>query len=287
MSTKIEWAEETFNPIIGCSKISDGCTNCWAEKMAFRIANMQVSSPYLNVIKGEKWAYFKNPKHGWNGKTHLIESALEKPLKWKKPRRIFVCSMGDLFHESVEWNWITKVCRVIEKCPQHTFLFLTKRPERMKTYFFDVIMNYHHNPFKNLWIGVTAENQEQADNRIPILLQIPAAKRFVSIEPMLGRVDLTSIQHSNEMSINVLTGEMQITTQHRVIRPTMVENLDWVIIGSESGPKRRECKEEWVIDLIQQCEVSDVPVMVKQLHRNGKKVSLPEINGKIYNEYPV
>jgi len=258
MSTKIEWATETWNPIIGCSKISPGCQNCYAERMAVRLANMNHVAYYQAVTCPGP----HQQPNKWNGKTYLVESALNKPFMWKKPRRIFVCSMSDLFHESVPFEWISMVYECVASNPQHTFLFLTKRPERMKSYF-----DYIQKTFKdagsqyiqlpNLYLGVTAENQEQANKRIPILLQIPAAKRFVSIEPMLESVTLKQINY-----------------------------LDWVIVGAESGPGRRECHPEWVSNVVDQCKQSSIPVLVKQLYINGKKVSLPKINGKVYDQYP-
>ncbi len=231
MSTKIEWAEETWNPIIGCSHASPGCDHCYAERMAGRLSN--IPAQYENYSKVVRWG--QHPKtdmyYGlgqWNGETHLVEFAIQKPFHWKKPRRIFICSMGDLFHETVPFEWIDKVMVWATIATQHTFMVLTKRPERMKEYFsrereeiadglekacYDIGISFDDDPdsaacyvwnringvtakettgwpLTNLWIGVTAENQEQADKRIPILQHIPAAKRFVSIEPMLGPVDL-------------------------------------------------------------------------------------------------
>jgi len=299
MSTKIEWCEETWNPIIGCSKISSGCKNCYAERMAGRLANIQ--SQVINYGQVVEWKESEKgsdyPMSKWNGKTHFVESALEKPFKWKKPRRIFVCSMGDLFHESVPFEWIERVWKIMAMCTQHTFLVLTKRPERIIPFFkyvgnrvkksdLDSVPTQSENPFDyintlpNVWIGVTAENQKMADKRIPIFLKVPAAKRFVSIEPMLGPVDLTSIKGDAGSYYQVLEPIKWAGVKNRR------EAIDWVIIGSESGPNRRWCIEKWVEDLIKQCEMANVPIVVKQLHRNGKKVALPEINGKIYNEYP-
>ncbi|MFA6281872.1 MAG: DUF5131 family protein, partial [Candidatus Omnitrophota bacterium] len=145
MSTKIEWTNETWNPVVGCSKISEGCENCYAEKMACRLTSMEYAE-YDRSHDGEASMSDAKPvgyydsvtdlsKRQWNGRTVLVESALEKPLHWKKPRKIFVCSMGDLFHESVPFDWVDKVMAIIVLCPQHTFQVLTKRPERMAEYF--------------------------------------------------------------------------------------------------------------------------------------------------------
>ena len=263
MGTKIEWTEETWNPIIGCSKVSPGCDNCYAERMACRLAHMD-NRNYQDVTgSNSNRTWFDN----WNGKTAFVESALEKPLHWKKPRRIFVCSMGDLFHESVPFEWIDKVFAVMAICPHHTFQVLTKRPGRMLDYLSDpktqigipgvcssktntkIDLNKFFAaagwPIKNVMLGVTAENQEQADKRIPILLQIPAAKRFVSVEPMLGPVDL-------EKNIS----------EHCLIKPAAF--LDWVICGGESGPGARPMYPDWVRSLRDQCKAAGVPFFFKQ-----------------------
>ena len=218
--TKIEWSEFTWNPVVGCSKVSPGCKNCYAERMAIRLAGIECSSAYrkakyINVITKDKATY------GWTGQTWLDESNLQIPLKRKKATMYFVCSMGDLFHESVPFGWIDKVWAVMALCPDHTFQILTKRPKRMAEYLDNYLlrvkfmqdaaaeMKLPHNdfmytpektgvynftvPLPNVWLGTTAENQEMADLRIPELLECPAAKRFVSVEPMLGAVDLTKI----------------------------------------------------------------------------------------------
>lgn len=269
MATKIPWTEATWNPIIGCSHASPGCDNCYAERMAKRLFHMQAeecNGPYYELA-----AY-----NGWTGKTVFVESALEKPLHWKKPRQIFVCSMADLFHESVPFEWIDRVMGMITLCPQHTFQVLTKRPERMLKYFggwySKTIL-----PIENLWLGVTAENQEQADIRIPILLQIPAALRFVSVEPMLGKINLGNVssakndgdpdsgwygKHGGYPYLNCLTGR-----EYCVMAGNDTDyKLDWVIIGAESGPGRRKCEWKWPENLVNQCHDAGVPCFVKQIH---------------------
>jgi len=239
MSTKIGWTNETWNTIVGCSKVSEGCKNCYAEKMAVRLDNIGLQQ-YAKVVKEHV---------GWNGKTAFVKSAPEKPLHWKKPRMIFVNSMGDTFHESVPFDWIDGLMRIIRQCPQHTFQILTKRPKRMHEYFCTV----NELPECNVWLGVTAENQRCADERIPILLQIPAAKRFVSIEPMLGNMIIDPFIHPIDNN----------GKQYK-------SGLDWIIVGCESGHNRRECKIEWVESVVQQCQDANVPVFVKQLSINGK-----------------
>lgn len=254
--TKIEWTEETWNPIIGCSKVSPGCDHCYAERMANRLVGMGQES-YNNVMEAR---IGQAPR--WNGKTHLVESALDKPLHWKKPRTIFVCSMGDLFHESVMWSWIDQVMEVIEKCPQHTFMVLTKRPEIMQAFFEQA--NYP-DILSNLWLGVTAENQEMADKRIPVLLQVPAAKRFVSVEPMLGPVNLSYLETKGGDHIDALNGMEYFTVDHTTRQDHRIINkLDWVICGGESGPGARPMHADWARSLRDQCQEAEVPFFFKQ-----------------------
>ncbi len=266
MATKIQWAEETWNPVVGCSKVSPGCNNCYAERMAKRLCAMGQEN-YFPVV---------NPG-GWTGKTHLVESALSKPLHWKKPRTIFVCSMGDLFHESISFNDILEVMYIIHRCPQHTFLFLTKRPQRMHEFFTDWIPNpfwIHIDNMQNVWLGVTAENQEQADKRIPILLQIPAAKRFVSIEPMLGPIDLKTEWIEDELQAFGGNGA------------NYFNSLGWVICGAESGPNRRDMSLCWVDSLKDQCVNAGVSFFFKQMYQGNKKIKMPELDGQIWNQTP-
>jgi protein gp37 len=281
--SKIEWTNETWNPIVGCSKLSPGCQNCYAEKMALRLVHMPHTDYYAFVLDNnkeddpEKFKYL--PK--WNGQTHLNEEGLYKPLSWKKPRMVFVISMGDLFHESTPFKEIDKVMAIIAISPKHTFQILTKRANRMHEYFSqgketliacwedaiyemgvvdkqsecpDVIACYVNNraekewPFKNIWLGVTAENQEQADKRIPILNEIPAAVKFVSIEPMLSAVDLNkSLEHTLKCHAGGLKN-----------------CLSWVICGGESGHKARPMHPNWVRSLRDQCKTANVPFFFKQ-----------------------
>lgn len=193
-NTKIEWAQKVWNPVVGCTKCSPGCDNCYAERMACRLAYMG-QRKYEAVLIGkenENWGFF--PK--WNNKVVCDEKVLDQPLHWKKPCRIFVCSMSDLFHPKVPFEFFTKIMAMIEQCKQHTFLALTKRPERMAYCFEDMALP------KNLWLGVTVCNQAEADEKIPILLQIPAAKRFISIEPCLSPVDLLKYLKTEQGELN-------------------------------------------------------------------------------------
>jgi protein gp37 len=231
--TKIEWATDTWNPITGCTKISEACQNCYAERMSKRLAGR------CGYPEGEPFRVTLHP------------DKLDQPMRWKKPRMIFVCSMGDLFHEDVPNSFLDQIFAVMAKAEQHIFLLLTKRPKRAKEYIlramYDENCNYQGwyeaindleipdvTPMENVWLGVTAENQQRADERIPILMQIPAAKRFVSIEPMLGMVDLSIPPH-----------------------------IDWVICGGETGPGARPMHLDWVRSLRDQCQAAGVPFFFK------------------------
>jgi protein gp37 len=176
---------------------------------------------------------------------------LDAPLYWRKPKKIFVCSMGDLFHKDIQTHQIYEVFRIMEACPQHTFLVLTKRPERMKQLIAGVVTGWETKHRENIWLGVTAENQEMADKRIPILLQIPAAKKFVSVEPMLGPVDLSYPLNGGPEQNGY--GEWVQT----------FPPLDWVICGPETGPGARFCDWQWAYELAQQCNKAGVPFFDK------------------------
>jgi protein gp37 len=249
MPSKIEWTDETWNPVVGCSKISAGCENCYAQKMACRLAHMG-NRAYQDVVRVSDQGI---PLPGrWNGKTAFVETALYKPLHWKKPRRIFVCSMGDLFHESVPFKWVHQIWDIMKACPQHTFMILTKRPEKMKRdielVYMKERMGWAKGFWQHVWLGVTAENQETADERIPVLLQIPAAVRFVSVEPMLWRVDLTPwLPRFLDFSYT-----------------TDPARLDWIICGGESGPGARPLHPDWARSLRDQCQDAEVPFFFKQ-----------------------
>jgi protein gp37 len=246
-NTKIEWAEETWNPVTGCTKISDGCKNCYAESIFKRFS--------------EKWGY------GFNEITYHPDR-IDEPLSWQKPRRVFVCSMGDLFHEDVSFEVIAKVFKTMGYCwvkkKGHTFIVLTKRPERMKKFFSDWPMFEN---FPNVWLGVTAEKQEQANERIPVLLSIPAVKRFVSIEPMLGPVELDAIEcepsyFENALSLEEWTG----AEDSPEVKASMGGGalLDLVICGGESGPGARPVHPDWVRGVRDSCLAFEVPFFFKQ-----------------------
>ncbi|MDR0510191.1 MAG: phage Gp37/Gp68 family protein [Rikenellaceae bacterium] len=238
-TTKIEWTDKTWNPVTGCTKISAGCVNCYAEVMARR----------LQAMGPDKY------KNGFNLTLH--KDVLSEPLKWKKPHTIFVCSMSDLFHKDVPDEFITQVVGVIRLTPQHRYQLLTKRVERMADYF-----STRQIP-DNVWLGVTVENRE-AKKRIDYLRTLSAPIRFLSCEPLLE--DL---------------GEINF------------DNIDWVIVGGESGTSARPMKEKWVLSIKEQTEKQGSAFFFKQWgtwgrdgvkrnkHENGKL-----IGGEIYQQMP-
>ncbi len=216
-----KWWDVAWNPVTGCTPISEGCANCWAKGMASRLrgrAGYPEDEPFRVTLHPDK---------------------LDQPLHWKKPRKIFVCDMGDLFHRDVPWAWISKIWKRMWIYAEHDFLVLTKRPYRMGEFLHNHAEYAQFAP-ENIWLGVTCENQKWADIRIPLLEKIPAAVRFVSFEPLLE----------------------EVVAQTR--------GIDWAIIGCESGPKRRPCKLEWVRNLVYQFKSEGKAVWVKQLSIDGK-----------------
>lgn len=173
MSTKIQWTDETWNPVRGCSLVSAGCANCYAMKQAHRFGG--TDKPYEGLTEIGP----QGPR--WTGKIRLVPEALWEPLHWKTPRRIFVNSMSDLFHKDVPDHFLAQVGEVIQQAQRfgHTFQILTKRPQRMRDY----LQKNGRTPLHNAWFGVSVEDQATADERIPLLLQTPAATRFISVEP--------------------------------------------------------------------------------------------------------
>lgn len=262
--TTIEWTDATWNPIRGCSRISEGCRNCYAESVAARFSGPgQAYDGLAKRVAVTKESRGRFPRviseARWTGEVRVIDSALYLPLRWKKPRRIFVNSMSDLFHESVPDSWLDHIFKIIAKARQHTFQILTKRPARMLEY-----VGPHLKPvpefLPHVWFGVSVEDQKTADERIPLLLETPAAVRFISAEPLLGPVDLRFLQPNGEVEINALAGT------HGVYRPHRGGNahLDWVICGGESGPRARPMHPDWARALRDQCQAAGMPFFFKQ-----------------------
>lgn len=287
-SSRIEWTELTWNPTTGCNKVSAGCKYCYAEIMHRRLMKMypdKYNNPFLDGA-------FEFPE------------ALQYPLKKKKPSIVFVNSMSDIFHENISWNYIYKIFEVMHLAHWHTFQVLTKRAERLPE-LKDVYMHLKRNypdadfPSKNVWLGVSVEDQKAADERIPLLLQVPAAIRFLSCEPLLGAVDFASD------CINKQLSKTGVNTENST-------GIDWVICGGESGNKSRLMHPDWARSLRDQCNAAGVPFFFKQwgeympidaarLYRNDKRIDFTDgvamlkvgkkkagrlLDGREWNEMP-
>lgn len=240
MTHKIEWTERTWNPTAGCTKVSSGCKNCYAETMAKRLQAMGVKG-YENEFK-----------------FNIVPSRLNDPYKRKKPTVYFLNSMSDIFHEEMPEDYLDQIFDVIEDTPHHTYQVLTKRADKMKEYF-----TKRQVP-NNIWLGVTVDNKRQGLPRIDKLREIKATVLFLSVEPLL--------EDLGKMNLN---------------------NIDWVIVGGESGPKARPMDKEWVLNIKQQCDDKDIAFFFKQwgtwgadkIKRN-KKLNGKEIDGKVWQEFP-
>ena len=278
--TKIEWTEATWNPITGCSVISPGCTNCYAMKLAGTRLQHHESRKGLTV----------DSRAGpvWTGEVRFNEQWLDQPLRWKRPRMIFVCAHGDLFHESVPDEWIDRVFAVMALAPQHTFQVLTKRSARMREYICDLESEAHQATVRrmvdawpkghlipeggiivngpNVWLGVSVEDQARANERIPDLLHTPAAVRWLSCEPLLGEVDLTFVHFENDRGgrecFDAL--DLHLREGETFKDDSCTATVDWVVVGGESGSGARPMLAEWARGLRDQCEAARVPFFFKQ-----------------------
>lgn len=256
-TTRIEWADLTINPVRGCSHCSPGCDNCYAERFAARLA--------LNPKSGKAYAGLVDFKGKWTGKISTPDLSVFDRLP-KTPKRIFMGSMTDMFHPNLDDNdgqgWRAILKRIFEYS-QHTFMVLTKRPDIMQRSIEWLIAQDGDLP-PNLWLGVTVCNQAEADAKIPVLLATPAAKRFVSIEPMLGPMDLTSIEYLEGViegadESGMLDALRGLTMDDAPTHPA----LDWVICGGETGPGSRPMHPDWVRSLRDQCQEATVPFFFK------------------------
>ena len=305
--SKIEWTDKTWNPIIGCTKVSPACDNCYAEKMACRLAQMEQTAASYGEVVGLTC-------NAWNGRTYLVESALGKPLHWRKPCRVFVGSMTDLFHKETPDEWLDKIFAVMAMTPHITYQILTKRPEGMREYmnklrygvgFVDTplaienenaVTQWLDRGMPNVWLGVTVENQQWADHRIPILLDTPASVRFVSVEPMLGpvRLDILNFHQSVLPSaFNALLGGETLLRHGEWDFQFGSDGafLDWVICGGETGHGARPMHPDWACDLLMQCESEGVPFFFKKWgsYKGLEDWRIPggeKIGGKIVREFP-
>lgn len=250
--SQIEWTDTTWNPVAGCSVVKSGCLNCYAMEMARRLESMGIEK-YQGLLKKT------NNKVVWNGKIKEDHQSLTLPYTWKKPRKIFVNSMSDLFHDNVSDEFIYQIWKVMEETSHHSYQILTKRPQRMATF-----ITQMNKVLPNVWLGTSVENQE-VTNRIEALRTVPAIVRFVSFEPLIGSVG----------NINL-------------------NNIHWAIVGGESGSSARPIKEEWIDDIHDACRIYDTAFFFKQWGRWGKdnkkrskKANGREYKGTVWNELPL
>jgi protein gp37 len=250
-NSKIEWTDATWNPITGCDIVSPGCINCYAMRLAgTRLQHHPSRAGLTKLVKG---------KPVWTGEVRLNEKWLDQPLQWRRPRRVFVCAHGDLFHENVPVEWIDKVFAVMGAAQHHTFQVLTKRPDRMRAWAdkamvdhqlcsgggcnycggFDGRVPWKSYPFPNVWLGFSAERQQEFDERWKHMREIKAAVTFVSMEPLLSPI---------------------------FFRPA---KPDWIIVGGESGPGARAMDAAWARDIRDQCAEQDTAMFMKQMARKA------------------
>jgi protein gp37 len=340
VATTIEWTQETWNPVHGCDRVSPGCDRCYALKMAKRLKAMGRPD------------YQRDGDPRTSGPGFAVQAPVNmllQPLRWKRPRRIFVDSMGDVFHAAVEDTTIARIFAVMAATPHHTYQLLTKRPARMRSLLTSA--GFHaevalalialpalaHSPaalisrelapgrsrpmepLPNLWLGTSVENQQWAENRIPLLLQTPAAVRWISAEPLLGPIDLKA-------AVRTMGSERGhgLTASYVHTRGCCAKfhGLDWVVAGGESGPGARPMDPAWARGLRDQCTAADIPFLFKQwgawaptgyqvigtptwhknavlvgdpvddlghrteMHRIGKKAAGRELDGRTWDQYP-
>jgi protein gp37 len=230
--SNIEWTEMTWNPVTGCTKISQGCKHCYAERMARR----------LEAMGSERY------RNGFNVTLH--PDLLDVPRRWRQARMVFVNSMSDLFHDDIPLAYIQRVFATMQDCPHHTFQVLTKRSERLAQLASQLTWP------KNIWMGVSVEDARVL-HRVAELRSVPAAVRFLSLEPLIGPLD-----------------ELPL------------DGIHWVIVGGESGPKARPLRKEWVTSIFCQCRAAGVPFFFKQWGGVRKDLTGRSLNGRIYNEMP-
>ena len=241
----IEWTDATWNPVSGCLMVSPGCTNCYAMRMAARLQAM--AHPAYTAVTRRSGG-----RPVWTGRLHLIDTALESPLRWRSPRRIFVNSMSDLFQDGVPGEFIRKVWGVMARAKWHTYQILTKRPENMLA----VIEDEQLATLPNVWLGTSVESADYAD-RIRVLRNVPATIRFVSFEPLLGPIGQISLR-----------------------------DIHWAIVGGELGPAARLMDEKWVTQIQSMCDRSGTAFFFKQWGGTNKKKTGRLLQGRTWDEYP-
>jgi protein gp37 len=283
-ASSIEWTDEVWNPVTGCDRVSPGCAHCYALELAPRLRAMQrargTDSGWVDAPDGTRAS--SGPAFG----VQLLPERLEQPLRWRKPRRVFVNSMSDLFHDDIPDEYIGRVFAVMAAAPQHTFQILTKRPERMhevlhgswRGWSTDFFRGFGSRPFQarwplpNVWLGVSIENRRYV-HRADILRATPAAVRFISAEPLLGPL--------------IARAEVVRPGTVRLDGPSLdLTGIDWLIVGGESGPRHRPAKPDWVRDLRTAAFVAETAFFLKQWGGRTTKAGGRELDGRTWDEMP-
>lgn len=307
--SNIQWTDSTWSPTVGCDKVSAGCTNCYAITTAYRLDHAFKQPAYAGLTRK-----LPDGSVNWTGKVRMLPERLGLPLSWKKPRRIFVDSMSDLFHEDVSDEFIEQVFGAMAVAHWHQFQILTKRPERMLAWFTEryqvplvdgsVGWEGRENrvwahrgdtldptkdagwtadgqvaapwswPLPNVWLGVSVEDQRAADERIPLLLQTPAAVRFLSCEPLLGRIELSDVSGWRDAARWL--GRMNLGP----------DAISWVIAGGESGQHFRAMNPDWARSLRDQCQAAGVAFHFKQIGGRTHGAGGRELDGRTWDEFP-
>lgn len=283
--SNIGWCDMTWQVVAGCSKVSEGCRFCWAERMAFRLKAMG-QRDYQTVV---------DDSGHWTSQVHCLEHRLEQPLHWRKPRRIFVCSMSDLFHPKVPFDFIARVFDIMAspRAEQHTFILLTKRPDRMRHFYNWLEARFKTGgfwsgdtalglaledrwPLPNIWLLTTVENRENL-GRVDFLLRLPAVVRGVCLEPMLERIDVGPFLRPYQVSLS---------TDWPAKRTYLGSKVHWLIIGGESGPGHRPLDKEAVWDTVDDARAAGTAVWLKQDSGPRPGVPLLDRNGEEVKEWP-
>ncbi|MDQ3914303.1 MAG: phage Gp37/Gp68 family protein [Actinomycetota bacterium] len=271
IGTSIEWTDVTWNPTTGCRRVSEGCDNCYAVKLARRLKAMG-NPRYQN----------DGPDGPGFGLT-LHWDKIEEPLRWKKPRRVFVNSMSDLFHPSVPHSFVRRCFQVMVEAAEHEFQILTKRPTYMARSIPRILDELRIDAPRNIWLGTSVENQAWAEKRIPALLRTPAAVRFLSCEPLLGPVDLSAFITPDCAG----RGDSASSTAKGLIRPEVGGTIDWVIVGGESGPGFRAIEADWVRNIRDECLGANIAFFMKQWGGRTPKAGGRDLDGRTWDQMPL
>jgi len=262
-----QWWDKSYNAITGCTPVSAGCAHCWAHVMAKRFKVLHGSEDFSRV--------------------RFHANRLNQPLRWRRPQRVFACGMTDICHPDVDPQWVRWIGERILDCPRHTFIMLTKRADRLPVVCGNLMRAYgrtSERPVPNLWPGISAEDQPNLDARLPHLLATPAAKRVLSLEPLLGPIDITKVHVDEHTTTNGFYGGptwlgSPETGPHGV---AFKKRLHWVIVGGETGRGARPMEADWARSIRDQCIAIGVPFWLKNLGLGKGRI----LDGKTYEEFP-